>query len=167
MVKVVVGPNVPYGASNWPDGEEAASRNGAAPTRDRPDSPCVIRTVLAYPARIAATACRTCSRNEVPPTPVPSIQSGVMPRACATWTGPGEETVAMPSMSRSDRPASATAFSAPSRCSCSVEWLGSLPTWSVSAAPAMMTPVLALIPPHPSPAPPRPGLPRRARTPAG
>ena len=47
MVKVVVGPNVPYGASNWPDREDAANRNGAVPTRDRPDSPWVIRTVLA------------------------------------------------------------------------------------------------------------------------
>ena len=95
----------------------------------------------------------------MPPTPVPSIQSGVMPRAWATWTGPGAETVAMPSMSRSDRPASATAFRAPSTCSCSVEWPGSLPIWSVSAAPAMMTPALVLI------APPPPGW--RARTPAG
>ena len=75
----------------------------------------------------------------MPPTPVPSIQRGVMPSACATWTGPGAETVAMPSMSRSDRPASATAFSAPSTCSCRVEWSGSRPRRSVSAAPAMMT----------------------------
>src|SRR5271169_5637817 len=112
MVKVVVGPNVQYEAPYGPDGADAASRNGAAPTRDRPDSPWVIRTVLAYPARIAATACRTCSRNEVPPTPVPSIQSGVMPRACATWTGPGALTVAMPSISRVVSPASATAFTA-------------------------------------------------------
>src|SRR6266496_1569890 len=96
MVNVVVGPNVPYGASNWPGGEDAASRYGVAPTRDRPDSPWVIRAVLAYPARMAATACRTCSRNEVPPTPVPSIQPGVIPSAWATWTGPGAETVAMP-----------------------------------------------------------------------
>jgi hypothetical protein len=149
MVNVVVGPNVPYGASNWPGGEEASIRHREAPTRERPDSPWVIRTVRAYPARMAATACRTCSRNEVPPTPVPSIQSGVIPRACATWTGPGEATVAMPSMSRSDRPASATAFSAPSICSCRVEWPGSLPSRSVSAAPAIiqLPPMLAVLPP--------------------
>ena len=49
---------------------------------------------------MAAAACLTCSRNEVPPTPVPSIQRGTMPSACATWTGPGAETVAIPSMSR-------------------------------------------------------------------
>jgi len=120
MVNVVVGPKTPYGASNCPAGDDAPRRNGEAPTRDRPDSPCVISTVRAYPARMAAAACRTCSRNEVPPTPVPSIQDGVMPSACATCTGPGAETVAMPSISRSDRPASATAFSAPSTCSCSV-----------------------------------------------
>jgi len=63
-----------------------------------------------------------------------------MPSACATCTGPGAETVAIPSMSRRLSPASRTAFSAASMCSASVEWPGSLPTWSVSAAPAMMTP---------------------------
>ena len=155
MVNVVVGPNTPYGTSNCPTGDDASIRYREAPTRDRPDSPWVISTVLAYPARMAAAACRTCSRNEVPPTPVPSIQRGVMPSACATWTGPGADTVAMPSMSRSDRPASATAFSAPSRCSCSVEWSGSRPTRSVSAAPAIMTPRSSRLPGG------------RVRTPAG
>src|ERR1700735_4385163 len=58
---------------------------------------------------MAAAACRTCSRNEVPPTPVPSIQDGVMPSACATCTGPGADTGAMPSMSRRARPAWGTA----------------------------------------------------------
>jgi hypothetical protein len=92
---------------------------------------------------MAAAACRTCSRKDVPPTPVPSIQRGTMPSEWATWTGPGLETVAIPSMSLVDRPASASALSAASRCSCKAEWPGSLPIWSVSAAPAMMT-VLAL-----------------------
>ena len=63
-----------------------------------------------------------------------------MPSACATCTGPGALTVAMPSMSRMVRPASATALTAASRCSWRVEWSGSLPTASVSAAPAMITP---------------------------
>jgi len=36
----------------------------------------------------------------VPPTPVPSIQRGVMPSACATLDRPRRETVAIPSMSR-------------------------------------------------------------------
>ena len=64
MVNVVVGPNGPYGTSNCPGRDDASIRNREAPTRDRPDSPWVISTVRAYPARIAATACRTCSRNE-------------------------------------------------------------------------------------------------------
>ena len=76
----------------------------------------------------------------MPPTAVPSIQVGVMPSACATWTGPGWATVAMPSMSLIVRPASAIAFLAASMCSARVECPGSLPTWSVSAAPAMITP---------------------------
>src|SRR5580704_9299099 len=47
MVKVVVGPKVPYGASNCPAGEDREPRGGGPPTRDRPDSPCVTSTVLA------------------------------------------------------------------------------------------------------------------------
>ncbi len=47
IVKVVVGPRVPYGASNWPAGDDRSSRYGGAPTRDRPDSPWVIRIVFA------------------------------------------------------------------------------------------------------------------------
>ena len=47
MVKVVVGPNVPYGVSNCPEGEDGEPRNGVAPTRDRPDSPWVTSTVRA------------------------------------------------------------------------------------------------------------------------
>src|SRR5580692_5658906 len=156
IVNAVVGPNVPYGASNCPDGDDNPGAYRAAPTLDRPDSPCVISTVLAWPAAIAAAACLTCSRNEVPPTPVPSIQRGVIPSAWATWTGPGALTVAMPSMSRSDKPASATAFTAASRCRPSVEYSGSFPSRSVSAPPAMIAPVLTT--------PPRPGP---ARTPAG
>src|ERR1700748_1244180 len=111
MVNVVVGPNTPYGTSNWPVGDEASIRYRDAPTRDRPDSPWVISTVRAYPARIAAAARRTCTRDEVPATPGAPIQRGVRPTACATWTGPGAETVAITSMSPSDKPASATAFS--------------------------------------------------------
>src|SRR5215470_17087592 len=88
-----------------------------APTLDLPDSPCVIRTVLAYPATIAAPACLTWSRNEVPPTAVPSIQRGEMPSEWATCTGPGELTVAIPSTSLVVRPASASALRAASRCS--------------------------------------------------
>src|ERR1700683_2156586 len=97
---------------------------------------------------MAAAACLTCSRNEVPPTPGPSIQRGVMPSACATCTGPGALTVAMPSMSLKDKPASATAFTAASRCKPSVEYSGSLPSRSVSEAPAMIAPVLTPPPRH-------------------
>jgi hypothetical protein len=50
------------------------------PTRDRPDSPCVISTTLAAPAAIAAAACLTCSMKLHPPTIVPSSHLGVMPR---------------------------------------------------------------------------------------
>ena len=46
----------------------------------QPLSPCVINTLLHMPLFIAATACRTCSMNEQPPTEVPSTQLGVMPR---------------------------------------------------------------------------------------
>jgi hypothetical protein len=71
-----------------------------------------------------------------------------MPSAWATWTGPGEETVAMPSMSFMVRPASATALRAASMCSPSVDVLGSRPISSVSAAPAMMTPALLMTSPQ-------------------
>ena len=50
-----------------------------------------------------------------------------MPSACATWTGPGALTVAIPSMSRMVRPASATALPAASMCSCQRGVSGSLP----------------------------------------
>ena len=113
----VGGPTGPYGASNWPCGEDMVVDHRPAPILDRPDSPCVISTVLAWPAAIAAAACRTCSRNEVPPTAVPSIQRGVIPSAWATCTGPIELAVAIPSMSFRDRPASVTAFTAASMCS--------------------------------------------------
>ncbi len=48
--------------------------------RDFPDSPCVIRMVFASPASIAAAAWRTWIMKLQPPTAVPSIQVGVMPR---------------------------------------------------------------------------------------
>src|SRR6266568_2941593 len=142
IVKDVVAPKTPYGASNWPWIDDGDGANLAAPTLDLPDSPWVISTVLAWPAMIAAAACLTCSRNDVPPTPVPSIQRGTMPSEWATWTGPGELTVAIPSMSLVVRPTSASVFSAASVCSCNAEWPGSLPTRSVSAAPAMITPLM-------------------------
>ena len=69
---------------------------------------------------------------------------------------PGAETVAIPSISRRLSPASRTAFTAASMCSASVEWPGSLPTWSVSAAPAMMTrgpPFTGRLPARPEPQP--------------
>ena len=103
-MNAVGGPDNPYGASNWPWIEDGDGAYLAAPTLDRPDSPCVISTVLAYPALIAAAACLTCSRKDVPPTAVPSIQRGTMPSECATWTGPGALTVAIPSMSLTDKP---------------------------------------------------------------
>ncbi len=115
--------------------------------RDLPDSPCVISTVVAWPAAMAAAACRTWNRNDVPPTPVPSIHLGVMPSACATWIGPGADTDAMPSMSAKPRPASAIALRAPSTCSASVECPGSTPTSSVSAAPTIAAPVIGPLPP--------------------
>ena len=57
-----------------------ATGRAAAPTRERPLSPCVIRMVFASPASIAAAAWRTWIMNEQPPTDVPSTQVGVMPR---------------------------------------------------------------------------------------
>ena len=50
------------------------------PIMCRPLSPWVISTVLQSPALIAATAWRTWTMNEQPPTDVPSTQDGLMPR---------------------------------------------------------------------------------------
>ena len=63
---------MPYGASNWPCMDVVSRGQDAAPTRERPDSPCVIRTTSQRPAVIAATAWRTWTRNEQPPIDVPS-----------------------------------------------------------------------------------------------
>ncbi len=65
-------PITPYGTSNWPRIDCGAGAQGCMPTRDRPDSPCVTRTVEQWPAAMAAAACRTCSMKEEPPTCVPS-----------------------------------------------------------------------------------------------
>ena len=120
-----VGPNTPYGTLELaPPTTPPSGTQGGAPTRDRPDSPWVISTVRAYPARIAAAACRTCSRNAA------AADAGAVDPArrdaerVRHLDRPRRATVAIPSMSRSDRPASAIAFSAPSTCSCSVEWSG-------------------------------------------
>jgi len=43
-VNVEGGPMVPYGASNWPDGELAPPPMPPIPMRERPLSPCVIST---------------------------------------------------------------------------------------------------------------------------
>src|ERR1700734_3346945 len=42
MVNVVVGPRVPYGASNWPVGEAGTPREGGGPPRDRAAPPWVV-----------------------------------------------------------------------------------------------------------------------------
>src|SRR5258708_4985556 len=78
--------------------EVGAGSKCAAGILGRPAWPGVIRTGLAYAGMIAAAACRTCSRNDVPPTPVPSIQRGTMAREGQIWTGAADLTVAIPSM---------------------------------------------------------------------
>ena len=135
---IVGGPATPYGASNWPDGCEGERPAAAAPTLDRPDSPCVMRTVSQYPAAIAATACPTWMRKDPPPTAVPSIQRGRMPRysvSCATET----PAVATPSMSSRVSPASSSALNADSACNWRTEWPGNTPRSVVSAAPTIAT----------------------------
>ena len=71
-VNIDGGPKTPYGASYCPLGPDASGARPGTPLRERPDSPCVISTVLAWPAVIAAAAWRTCSMNDVPPTAVVS-----------------------------------------------------------------------------------------------
>ena len=71
---------MPYGVSNCPSRPAGLTAHGGWPMPDRPDSPCTTRTTSAMPAVIAAAACRTCTRNEQPPMPVPSIQAGLIPR---------------------------------------------------------------------------------------
>ena len=73
--------------------------------------PYTSTTTSACPAWIAAVACSTMNSHVLPPTPVPSTQSGRSPRYSATSTGASRPVPLEPKPSTSAlvSPASATA----------------------------------------------------------
>src|ERR1700733_13597773 len=77
--------------------------------------------------------------NEHPPTAVPSIQVGVIPRYCASITGVSVAAQAMPSISFGRSPQSSIAFSAASACRPICDKSGMTPSFVVSAAPTTVT----------------------------
>ena len=90
--------------------------------------------VLHNPEEIADRLCLMCIINEQPPTEVPSIHSGCIPRYWAMVIG-FSPAVAIPSTSDIFKPASANAFKAPSACNWTCDRLGMSPKLVVSAAP--------------------------------
>src|SRR5947209_2498354 len=76
--------------------------------------------------------------KEQPPTAVPSIQVGTMPRYSATSFGLGR-ALATPSIMLLSMPASSSALRAALAWSCSIDMSGMTPRPSVSAAPIIAT----------------------------
>ena len=90
---------------------------------------------------MAAAACSTWMTKEEPPTAVPSVYFGLMPRYSATWRlgdqpGPAVKT---PSTSDISMPASARALRAASAWSWRVDLWGTMPISSDSSTPTMAT----------------------------
>ena len=140
MEKVVVGPKVPKGSSNWPLWVALSSAKPGSPTRERPLSPWLMTAVLITPAERASMACSTCMMKEQPPTIVLSTYRGTMPRySTRSLTEVSVEPPATnsPSTSDKERPASSKALRMASEWRVRTDLSGSLPISSDSEAPTM------------------------------
>ena len=137
------GPPTPNGISNCIAGAVgSAQRAGLAPREamprraEYPISPCVISATEHRPASIAAAACSTWMTNDDPPTDVPSMNFGSMPRYSPSWRIEGP-AVKIASTSDLSMPASASAFFAASAWSVSAVLPSQMPISSDSSTPTI------------------------------